>query len=121
MLKAESANIIKQEMRNAGGDAAIARDAVGCRIADRDVILMGTLGQIRCFAEKITDATPRSERDIGTYQPKYWIISSLDSVPLKTSRREMVLGERTLIMGILNVTPDSFSDGNRFASPEVGS
>ena len=25
----------------------------------------------------------------------------------------LVLGERTLIMGILNVTPDSFSDGGR--------
>ncbi len=35
----------------------------------------------------------------------------------KTSRRELVLGERTLIMGILNVTPDSFSDGGRLASP----
>lgn len=34
----------------------------------------------------------------------------------KTSRRELVLGERTLIMGILNVTPDSFSDGGRLAS-----
>lgn len=25
---------------------------------------------------------------------------------------ELILGERTLIMGILNVTPDSFSDGD---------
>jgi dihydropteroate synthase len=28
------------------------------------------------------------------------------------------LGERTIIMGILNVTPDSFSDGGHFYSPE---
>jgi dihydropteroate synthase len=28
------------------------------------------------------------------------------------------LGERTRIMGILNVTPDSFSDGGKFFSPE---
>jgi dihydropteroate synthase len=28
------------------------------------------------------------------------------------------LGRRTLIMGILNVTPDSFSDGGRFLSPD---
>lgn len=28
----------------------------------------------------------------------------------------MPIGERTLIMGILNVTPDSFSDGGQFAS-----
>ena len=31
--------------------------------------------------------------------------------------RSLTLGERTLLMGILNVTPDSFSDGNRFLSP----
>jgi hypothetical protein len=30
--------------------------------------------------------------------------------------RELALGERTLVMGILNVTPDSFSDGGRFLS-----
>src|ERR1700744_4150202 len=30
----------------------------------------------------------------------------------------LALGERTLIMGILNVTPDSFSDGGHFYSPE---
>lgn len=28
------------------------------------------------------------------------------------------LGEKTLVMGVLNVTPDSFSDGGRHASPE---
>ncbi len=30
------------------------------------------------------------------------------------NNRKLVLGERTLIMGILNVTPDSFSDGGLF-------
>src|SRR5215813_2702001 len=30
--------------------------------------------------------------------------------------RELKLGARTLVMGILNVTPDSFSDGGRFLS-----
>ncbi|MFG1345953.1 dihydropteroate synthase [Xanthobacter autotrophicus DSM 431] len=32
--------------------------------------------------------------------------------------RAIPLGPRTLIMGILNVTPDSFSDGGRSAAPE---
>jgi dihydropteroate synthase len=40
-------------------------------------------------------------------------------VPRKTFRlkllsRTLALGERTLIMGVLNVTPDSFSDGGKF-------
>ena len=28
--------------------------------------------------------------------------------------KEILLGERTLVMGILNVTPDSFSDGGKY-------
>ena len=31
--------------------------------------------------------------------------------------RTLVLGERTLVMGVLNVTPDSFSDGGHFLDP----
>jgi len=33
---------------------------------------------------------------------------------LKLRSRTLVLGERTLVMGVLNVTPDSFSDGGEF-------
>ena len=36
----------------------------------------------------------------------------------KLKSREIQLGDRTLIMGVLNVTPDSFSDGGRFVEPE---
>ena len=32
----------------------------------------------------------------------------------KLGHHELVLGERTIIMGILNVTPDSFSDGGEY-------
>jgi len=40
-------------------------------------------------------------------------------ITLTSKGREIVLGERTLIMGILNVTPDSFSDGGHFNSVET--
>ncbi len=36
----------------------------------------------------------------------------------RTARREIEFGKRPLIMGILNVTPDSFSDGDRYLCPE---
>ncbi|HTZ98809.1 MAG TPA: dihydropteroate synthase [Candidatus Aquilonibacter sp.] len=38
---------------------------------------------------------------------------------LRLPSRTLVLGERTLVMGILNVTPDSFSDGGRFLDPDA--
>jgi dihydropteroate synthase len=34
----------------------------------------------------------------------------------KLARRALTYGERTLVMGVLNVTPDSFSDGGQFFS-----
>ena len=33
--------------------------------------------------------------------------------------RTLALGPRTLLMGILNITPDSFSDGGRFLAPDA--
>lgn len=36
----------------------------------------------------------------------------------KLKHRELMLGDKTLIMGILNVTPDSFSDGGNYADPD---
>ena len=36
----------------------------------------------------------------------------------KLSRRSLPYGERTLVMGVLNVTPDSFSDGGQFFSTD---
>ena len=35
---------------------------------------------------------------------------------LRLRSRTLALGERTLVMGVLNVTPDSFSDGGKFFS-----
>jgi len=39
-------------------------------------------------------------------------------VPWQLRRRQLVLGSRTLIMGVVNVTPDSFSDGGLYLEPE---
>lgn len=36
----------------------------------------------------------------------------------KLKDRVLLLGERTLVAGILNVTPDSFSDGGRYLDPD---
>src|SRR5690242_12626184 len=37
-------------------------------------------------------------------------------IPLPGGRK-LALGQRTLVMGILNVTPDSFADGGLYADP----
>jgi dihydropteroate synthase len=48
------------------------------------------------------------------------VLENVEKVPrgLDCRGRFLPLGERTLVMGILNVTPDSFSDGGRYIDPE---
>jgi len=36
----------------------------------------------------------------------------------KLKHRELILGERTLLVAVLNVTPDSFSDGGLYSDPD---
>jgi dihydropteroate synthase len=36
----------------------------------------------------------------------------------KLNKREIQLGERTVLMGVLNLTPDSFSDGGKYSEPD---
>jgi dihydropteroate synthase len=37
----------------------------------------------------------------------------------KLRTRSLELGRRTLVMGVVNITPDSFSDGGRFLEPQA--
>ena len=116
LLAAQSckiANILKQEMLSLGADAAVARGSVSCSVKATDVLLMGTVKQIRALAAKI-EKQPFGLDSISRDLPVLLDRMSQDRYILKTARREIVLGERTLIMGVLNVTPDSFSDGNLY-------
>jgi dihydropteroate synthase len=36
----------------------------------------------------------------------------------KLKSRQVVLGDRTLLLGVLNLTPDSFSDGGKYLDPD---
>ena len=120
MLEAVSckiANIVKQEMLSLGGDAAVARGTVDCSAVHTDVVLMGTRKQIDRFADKIA-AQPFGLREISQSIKRLTANLQLDCWKLRTARRTLNLGARVLVMGIVNMTPDSFSDGGRFRSPE---
>lgn len=107
------ANIIKQEMLSVGGDAAVARGSVGNSVSSTDVLIMGTIKQIAALAGKITKQ-PFGLNLISQDLLKILNNARKNKFVLKTSRREIPLGCKTQIMGILNVTPDSFSDGGMF-------
>jgi dihydropteroate synthase len=111
------ANIIKQEMLSVGGDAAVARGSVSCSVLVSDILIMGTLKQISALIKKI-EKQPFGLNLIARNILEILKNISQNEYVLKTFRREIHLGKKTLIMGILNVTPDSFSDGGLYCSQQ---
>ena len=115
-LECRQANILKQEMLSLGGDAAVARGSVACSINGTDAILIGTDKQLHLLCGKLK-AQPFGLPLLAEVLTR--LLSNIAGSPEKwvTPRREFSL-KRPLIMGILNLTPDSFSDGGLFNNPD---
>jgi dihydropteroate synthase len=112
------AHILKQEMLSVGGDAAVHRDVIANNTEATDVMLLGTVRQLEHLATKVL-AQPFGLKKIG--HDLKLLLTNLESSSIRVLNcrgKELRLGERTLIMGILNVTPDSFSDGGRYLKIE---
>lgn len=115
-LDCRQANILKQEMLSLGGDAAVTRGTVACSVDKTDCVLIGTVKQLTRLCGKL-QVQPFGLPDLAG--ELNWLLQNLVSPPAEwhTSRRTLSL-KRPLVMGILNLTPDSFSDGGRYNEPD---
>ncbi len=111
------ANIIKQEMLARGGEAAVARGVANHSIKETAVLLMGTLKHYEAFLQKLKMQQFGLPELVGRIRDVLYNLEGWRPYELDCRGRKLRLGERTLVMGILNVTPDSFSDGGRFFDP----
>ena len=116
-IRPTPANIIKQEMLSLGGEAATAAGTIDHSIKTTDILLFGTEKQ---FARLVADlkrhqfSLPVIAGEIEAALKNY------NAIPrsMKIGSKTLVFGRRTYIMGIVNVTPDSFSDGGKFYRPD---
>lgn len=111
-------NILKQDMLSVGGDCAVAWDAFIKRKRDAEGLVIGTAAQIDRLCEKLKcqplglAVLAEKIRAIETaYDRKDFL--------LRAGKYKLNLGRRAHIMGILNVTPDSFSDGGEFLDKDL--
>jgi len=102
------ANILKQEMLSSGGDAAIARGAITGKLKKTDCLLIGNLAQINSLIKKLKlqpfglhKIARELDINLRNYTKNDYIL------PLRD--KTLNLSARTHIMGIINMTPDSFS------------
>ncbi len=115
-LSAAAANVLKQEALAAGADAAVHRHVITCRVAHSDALLLGTAAQLAVLAAKL-DGQDFGLTPLGDEISR--AVSSWDRVPTLTLRGTTFELSSPLVMGILNVTPDSFSDGGRYAAADA--
>jgi dihydropteroate synthase len=115
-LSTAGANILKQTAIACGGDCAVNRAIVSGRVRRTDAVLLVTPRQLRVLADRLA-AQPEC---VARLVPELVELSGRMLLParvIKLGRGTVDLGRRTYVMGILNVTPDSFSDGGRFLDP----
>ncbi|MBO8126336.1 MAG: dihydropteroate synthase [Firmicutes bacterium] len=111
--------IIKQEMLSLGGEAALPREAAALAAEQVDVLLSGTAKQLLGLAEKLARQPFGLKQVAKELQEAVEPLLAPRSGHWQCREYSLPLGQKTYIMGILNVTPDSFSDGGRYLEPEA--
>ncbi|MCM8816023.1 MAG: dihydropteroate synthase [Candidatus Omnitrophica bacterium] len=108
----KQANVIKQEALAVGADAAVPYAVLNLEDKPVDVILMGTFKQYEKLAKKLKKQF-FGLKEIGRYIIE--TISHYENVPSIFAISKKTIKIRDfMIMGILNITPDSFSDGGKY-------
>ncbi len=110
-----AANILKQEMLSLGADAAIARGALTGKIKKTDILLIGQLAQFNALTNKLK-IQPFGLQKLACELDENIKNFTKNNFVLSLRKGFLNLNKETLIMGIINLTPDSFSNDGLYRS-----
>lgn len=116
-LRTPAANILKQCMLAAGADAIVARGCIDASVDDSNALVLGTPRQLRLAAASLEGqpfGLPELGRSILGLLPS---CHHRDCLALRSGT--LSFADRPAVMGILNITPDSFSDGGLYLDPHT--
>ena len=114
-LDVRAANILKQEMLSRGGEVATSREVYQLGGGDADCLIMGTLTQFERLLLKLKQQPFGLRSLAGSIEAALRNYADL----LPSAPPGIDLSAAPLLMGVLNVTPDSFSDGSSYADAEA--
>lgn len=117
-VQPEAANIIKQQLLSIGGDAAVHRDVISGKPDKSIVYLIADSEKFLRLREKLK-GQPFRLNELGKEVKRLSELRAIRplSVPLPSGSIDFSMGP--VIMGVLNITPDSFSDGGLYYDPEA--
>jgi dihydropteroate synthase len=111
-----AANILKQEMLSLGADAAIAKGALTGKAKNTNILLIGQLAQFSALISKLK-IQPFGLQKLAVELDANIKNYSKDDFVLSLRKGYLNLSKRTHIMGIINLTPDSFSQDGLYRLP----
>ncbi|MDH4226960.1 MAG: dihydropteroate synthase [Deltaproteobacteria bacterium] len=117
-LSPAQANILKQDALSLGAEAAVAKGVVSCEASLTGCVLSGTEKQLRELVRKLGHQ-PYGLKAIGREIEAALNCIEADVIVFKGVSRTWNISGRALVMGVLNVTPDSFSDGGKYGSTDA--
>lgn len=117
-VSAPAANILKQQLISIGGDAAVHRDVIKGEPERSTVFIVCDRRRLDHLSSHLA-SQPFDLGEIGEEIDR--LLARLDDPPalLPLPSGGLRFDRAPLVMGILNVTPDSFSDGGRHLDPEA--
>ncbi len=111
--------LLKQEMLSVGGDAAHARGIADHSVASSSVVLLANWGQYRRVLPKLARQPFGLAELAGEVDRALRRYVAHGGRTVRLAHGSLTLGDRPRVMGVVNVTPDSFSDGGRHLEPPV--
>lgn len=111
-----AANIIKQEMLALGGDAAVHKNVIDGKVERSDILLFGTKKHYEGLMEKLSKMPFFGLLEIKKDLEEFFNKKRIELLISPWGRK--VYLNNTLVMGIINVTPDSFYPESRKKSVE---
>ncbi len=113
-----AAPLLKQEALAVGADSAHARGIADHSVSETSVVLLATWAQHRRLVEKL-ERQPFHLRTLGAeVEAALRAYTRHGARTVVGAHRALVVGDRPRVMGVVNVTPDSFSDGGAFFDPD---
>ena len=116
-LDVRGANILKQAALSSGAECATPRHVIATAEGAADVILTSTRAQLAAICENLA-RQPFGLRNVREQIAALLQLADAPPAVWRIAGRELHLS-RTLIMGVLNVTPDSFSNPGEHSDPQV--
>lgn len=114
-IPSPTANLLKQEMLSVMADAAISKEVASFTSKKSGVLLIGTEAQLKKVLPRL-NRQPFNLPEVSQQLSKLLKNFKKGKFVLSFKEKKMDLTRKVAVMGVLNLTPDSFYNGGKYTT-----